>query len=378
MIQYTQNLAGKRGTAMQKTKIQQIEQLLGDNVTAVSMTTAEWETAGGDKFPEPGDILRQPGSIRFVTRTAGQDVYAWETTAPLSSLEQELLRLLLQQKSGRQSSAASDLERQARRLGDWIVQCVNAGEWRAEVPDRMELRTRLFDGMVPFLLHTEQAEEKEPSYADLDKALRSFITEDTLLVPLRDHEWLILAPDRLIAESEAVDEDVIGSEESKTVLDSLASGLHQMLTGEWGGECHVAVGEPIDPAESVVHAVAILRETIQLGRKFHVGMQVHLPWLVHLERLLIGIPEQARNRFVEEMMGRPDLFNDPETLSTLDAFFAMDCNVSETAKKLFIHRNTLLYRLDKIKQEAGLDVRSFNDAVLVRILLLLYKVTKRK
>jgi len=77
-------------------------------------------------------------------------------------------------------------------------------------------------------------------------------------------------------------------------------------------------------------------------------------------------------------MGRPDLFTDSETVATLDAFFSMDCNVSETAKKLFIHRNTLLYRLDKIKNEAGLDVRSFNDAVLVRILLLLYKVTKRK
>ncbi|WP_420871911.1 helix-turn-helix domain-containing protein [Cohnella rhizosphaerae] len=56
----------------------------------------------------------------------------------------------------------------------------------------------------------------------------------------------------------------------------------------------------------------------------------------------------------------------------------MDCNVSETAKRLFIHRNTLLYRLDKLKQEAGLDVRSFNDAILVRLLMLLYKVTKRK
>jgi len=56
----------------------------------------------------------------------------------------------------------------------------------------------------------------------------------------------------------------------------------------------------------------------------------------------------------------------------------LDCNVSETAKKLYIHRNTLLYRLDKFKQETGLDVRTFNDAVLVKIALLLYKVTKRK
>ncbi|MNC73523.1 Purine catabolism regulatory protein [compost metagenome] len=69
---------------------------------------------------------------------------------------------------------------------------------------------------------------------------------------------------------------------------------------------------------------------------------------------------------------------DQEMLSTLENFFALDCNVSETAKKLYIHRNTLLYRLDKFKQETGKDVRTFNDAVLVKTALLLYKVTKRK
>jgi len=69
---------------------------------------------------------------------------------------------------------------------------------------------------------------------------------------------------------------------------------------------------------------------------------------------------------------------DPETLATLEIFFEQDCSVSETAKQLYIHRNTLLYRLDKFKQETGLDVRTFRDAVLVRIAISLYKVTKRK
>ncbi|MFD2881944.1 PucR family transcriptional regulator [Paenibacillus rhizoplanae] len=65
-------------------------------------------------------------------------------------------------------------------------------------------------------------------------------------------------------------------------------------------------------------------------------------------------------------------------LLTLETFFEMDCNVSETAKKLYIHRNTLLYRLDKIKQETGADVRSFGDAAIVKLAMLLYKVTKKK
>jgi DNA-binding PucR family transcriptional regulator len=78
------------------------------------------------------------------------------------------------------------------------------------------------------------------------------------------------------------------------------------------------------------------------------------------------------------VLGGYDYLLDAETISTLETFFQLDCNVSETAKKLYIHRNTLLYRLDKFKQETSLDVRSFQDAVLVKIALQLYKVTKRK
>ncbi|MFC5471445.1 PucR family transcriptional regulator [Cohnella suwonensis] len=364
---------------MNKTKLQQLSELLNAPVSLKTMTGAEWESEGGRKHPETGDATQTEKTCLMVVRVNGAELQCLSISATLTPLERQLLGWAVQQGGVKPTAGAgSDLERQARRLGEWIQQSVTAGEWRAELPDRMELRNRMFDGMVPFLLLCEQVEDKEPAYVELEKTVRTFLTDDTLLIPLREHEWLILSSDRVLTEADADNDEVLGHEETKEIISTLAEGLHQLLTGEWGGECHVAVGEPIVPAESVVRIVGTLRETIFLGRKFHLGMQIHLPWLVHLERLLSGIPEQVRSRFVEEMMGRPDLFTDSETVSTLDAFFSMDCNVSETAKKLYIHRNTLLYRLDKIKHEAGLDVRSFNDAVLVRILLLLYKVTKRK
>jgi len=363
---------------MNKTKLQQLGQLLDAPVSAKIVTGAQWEKEGGKKHPEAGEALRLPDRTWMISRVSGEELHCIEIVSELTPLETVLLGWAIQQGGVRPSSGASDLERQARRLGEWIQQSVAAGEWRAEVPERMELRNRLFEGMVPFLLLCEQVGDKEPAYAELEKTIRTFISEDTLLIPLREHEWLVLTGDGVLSEADSEGDEMLGPEESKELLASLAEGLQQLVSGEWGGECHIAVGEPIVPSENVVRIVSTLRETIFLGRKFHVGMQVHLPWLVHLERLLSGIPETVRSRFVEEMMGRPDLFTDSETVATLDAFFSMDCNVSETAKKLFIHRNTLLYRLDKIKHEAGLDVRSFNDAVLVRILLLLYKVTKRK
>jgi DNA-binding PucR family transcriptional regulator len=78
------------------------------------------------------------------------------------------------------------------------------------------------------------------------------------------------------------------------------------------------------------------------------------------------------------VLKRNNLSPDTEMYLLLEQFFTHDCNVSETAKSLYVHRNTLLYRLDKFKQETGLDVRNFNDAVLVQVALLLYKVTKRR
>jgi DNA-binding PucR family transcriptional regulator len=100
--------------------------------------------------------------------------------------------------------------------------------------------------------------------------------------------------------------------------------------------------------------------------------------MLRLEKLLHLLPERDRTKFLEQVLKGADHVLDAETQTTLEQFFALDCNVSETAKKLYVHRNTLLYRLDKFKNETGLDVRTFSDAVLVRIALLLYKVTKRK
>jgi carbohydrate diacid regulator len=363
---------------MNKSKLQRLQQLVGAPVNVRVIPRSEWEQAGGSRHPEAGDCLEQADSSLLVTQADGSTVKVVDIRAKLTPLERELLAWTLKPAQAKAQTGASDSERQARKLGEWIEMCMAAGDIRAEVPNQFELRNRLFDGMIPFLLVNEQADDREPSYAELEKVFRSFISDEMFLVPLREREWLVLGSDRLLAEVDSPDEDALEQEEIKDVLCSLATGLHQMFTEEWGGECHVAVGMPIIPTESLVQTVSTLRETVYLGRRFHLGMQVHLPWMVHLERLLSGIPETTRARFMEEMMGRPDLFTEPETITTLDAFFAMDCNVSETAKKLFIHRNTLLYRLDKLKQETGLDVRSFNDAVLVRIMLLLYKVTKRK
>lgn len=275
-------------------------------------------------------------------------------------------------------SHLSESEKHAHKIGEWLQKQLEADEPNYSLPDHLTVGSRLYHEMIPFLLITEHANTRQDVYPELEKLLRSFLSDEILLIPLKSQEWLIWGPLSLLKDDDA---DLLADQnEEETMEDSLSSiafGLHEMLASEWLGECHLAVTHQISPAKGMVETAIVLRETISLGRKFHVGTNIHLPWMLQLERLLNAIPESNRSKYLEQSLKRADLFVESEMLATLESFFALDCNVSETAKKLYIHRNTLLYRLDKLKQETGLDVRQFRDAVLVKIILLLYKVTKR-
>jgi len=71
-----------------------------------------------------------------------------------------------------------------------------------------------------------------------------------------------------------------------------------------------------------------------------------------------------------------EVFNDAEMVDTADEFLESSLNVSETARKLYLHRNTLIYRLDKIEKETGLNIRRFSDAITFRLISLLSKLVR--
>ncbi len=91
-------------------------------------------------------------------------------------------------------------------------------------------------------------------------------------------------------------------------------------------------------------------------------------------RLIYQLPIPLCKMFIKEIFGgrSPDEF-DEETLTTISKFFENSLNVSETSRQLFIHRNTLVYRLDKLQKSTGLDLRVFEDAITFRIALMVVK-----
>lgn len=357
-----------------------LETLLGAPIVTARPGAVETDAArpasdaGPDGTVRTGSRIRLPdGRIRLIVHAARDRVeYVDLQPGELTGREELLLEWLLEELDRADEpdeGPERPSDRDMRRLGEWIQERIAAGRLKAVVPDDLNPDGRLSAEWIPFLLLFDHG--ARASDGELEKLLLAYLETDVLLVPLREQEWLILAPAALL-DGEGVDET------PEELLEGIARGMHDMLADEWLGENHIAVSHPIEPAEAIVETVHLLRETVALGRRFHQGDTVHVPWNIHLERLLSSVPDEQRLRFIEEAASRTELLFEPEMVTTLETFFAMNCNVSDTAKQLFIHRNTLLYRLDKLKQETGLDVRLFRDAVLVRILLLLYKITKRR
>ena len=71
-----------------------------------------------------------------------------------------------------------------------------------------------------------------------------------------------------------------------------------------------------------------------------------------------------------------EIFTDKEMTDTAEEFLDSSLNVSETARKLYLHRNTLIYRLDKIEKETGLNIRKFSDAITFRLITILLKTLR--
>lgn len=366
---------------------EKLERVVGDTFKQKELPLNEWNALLKSSRETVQIGLHSPilkGSQLLFPWTQTEDMVMClvVNAADVSESERRLIELVIEaaQEAGDSHALSSkgDEEEQNAQLGSWLQTQLEQGTLNEEIPDQIVLKSRLSGTMVSFLLSYENRAHDEISYVQLNKLLRSYFDGEITLIPLQNKEWLILVGESLL--SGFREESDEGQDTERAMLYDLCQGIYELISNEWGGTLHLSVLEPIIPVQALVSSLSLLRETLQLGRLFHFTEHIHLPWALYLERLVYSIPDEQRRQFLEQTVPHTSttVFADNETLSTLETFFQLDCNVSETAKRLYIHRNTLLYRMDKIKQETGLDVRSFRDAVLVKLTLLLCKVTKRK
>ena len=110
---------------------------------------------------------------------------------------------------------------------------------------------------------------------------------------------------------------------------------------------------------------------LEVGRIFYMEKDTVSYGNLGIGRLIYQLPPSLCRMFLGEVFGDnlPDAL-DEETMITIHKFFENNLNVSETARQLYIHRNTLVYRLERIEKALGLDIRKFEDAMLFKIALM--------
>ena len=115
-----------------------------------------------------------------------------------------------------------------------------------------------------------------------------------------------------------------------------------------------------------------LKAAMKIGRTFRTSERIFGYHSLGLGKLISSISDESAREFLEEELPGIDFRQfDSETMNTIEVFFASGLNIAEAARALYLHRNTLVYRLDKFKKTTGCDLQNFDDAVKIRIGMLL-------
>ena len=162
--------------------------------------------------------------------------------------------------------------------------------------------------------------------------------------------------------------------ETQDDLEKTAQVMVDMLNTEAMSQVHVAYGTVVNELKEVSRSYKEAKMALDVGKIFFSNKNVVAYSKLGIGRLIYQLPIPLCRMFIKEIFDgkSPDEF-DEETLTTINKFFENSLNVSETSRQLYIHRNTLVYRLDKLQKSTGLDLRVFEDAITFKIALMVVK-----
>ena len=169
----------------------------------------------------------------------------------------------------------------------------------------------------------------------------------------------------------------LGEEESYEVMDALAQTVMDFMGITHDTGVHIAYGTIVNELKEVSRSYKEARMALDVGKIFFSERDAIAYSSLGIGRLIYQLPIPLCKMFIKEIFSgkSPDDFDD-ETLTTIDKFFENSLNVSETSRQLYIHRNTLVYRLDKLQKSTGLDLRVFEDAITFKIALMVVRYMK--
>lgn len=167
--------------------------------------------------------------------------------------------------------------------------------------------------------------------------------------------------------------EVKSSVESKD-LEKLARSIADTLSSEFYTRVNVGIGTIVTGVKELARSFKEAQTALEVGKVFDTDKVIVSYDNLGIARLIYHLPTTLCETFLAEVFKRGSIEAlDHETLFTIQRFFENNLNVSETSRKLFVHRNTLVYRLEKIKKLTGLDLREFDHAIIFKIALMVKK-----
>ncbi len=203
---------------------------------------------------------------------------------------------------------------------------------------------------------------------DIDKDLNSVeIVRNIFPAKLKD---FVTAVDEknIILVKELRDKDTTSD------IEKIAKVIYDTLTAETMSKVYIAMGTVVTDLKNVSASYKEAKMALEVGKIFEPDKYIVNYEQLGIGRLIYQLPESLCKMFLNEVLHgiSTDQFDD-EILTTVNKFFENNLNVSETSRQLYIHRNTLVYRLDKLQKITGLDLRSFDDAIIFKITLMVSK-----
>lgn len=158
----------------------------------------------------------------------------------------------------------------------------------------------------------------------------------------------------------------------------IATTIVDMMNTEAMLSVRVSYGTIVEEIKDLSKSYKEAKMALEVGKIFYAEKRVNAYNTLGIGRLIYQLPESLCKIFIDEIFGGKEVPDDldEETLNTIAKFFENNLNVSETSRQLFVHRNTLVYRIEKLEKSSGLDVRKFDDALTFKIALMVINYMK--
>ena len=194
------------------------------------------------------------------------------------------------------------------------------------------------------------------------------------LFPDKNHDYVINVGEHDIV---LVKEIERGSD--ITEIENLGRTIAETLNTEFYTKVSIGISTVVENIKDLARAYKEARVALEVGKVFDIEKSVISYENLGIGRLIYQLPTTLCEIFLQEVFRKGSLESlDRETLMTVQCFFENNLNVSETSRKLFVHRNTLVYRLEKIRKLTGLDLREFEHAITFKVALMVKKYLTSK